>query len=168
LIKANFNKVKEHHTEDYKDLDNEKVIDGGSMEKIKIQQPINDSSDGISSVEEVEDNMIIHAYKSSWFGNFIGFIFCLQTIGQVGYMILITEDYYKNYSLFRGSWLVQSSTFIGMWYILFFWFAGLTIFRHRIMNFFRIRCSYGQGQYVQVERKLVQSIYITGIKNFVD
>jgi cation-transporting ATPase 13A3/4/5 len=39
-----------------------------------------------------------------------------------------------------------------MWYLFFIWFAILTIFKNRISNFFRIRCTYGEGQYVQIER----------------
>ena len=114
------------------------------------------SSDGasVSSMEEEpEDDMVIHAYKRSMFGNFMVVLFSLQTLGQVGFMIMMTQDYYTNYALFRAFAEVQASTFIAMWYIFFIWFACLTIFRHRIPNFFRIRCSYGQGQYVQVERK---------------
>lgn len=110
-------------------------------------------SDGLSSVEENEDNMVIHAYKRTWFGDLMLVIYILQTLGQVAYMIMMTNDYYNNYTLFRGYWVVQSATFMCMWYIFFFWFAALTIFRFRLSNFFRIRCVYGQGQYVQVERK---------------
>lgn len=97
--------------------------------------------------------MTIHAYKRSWVGIIVSVIFFFQTLGQVGYMIMMTQDYYTGFALFRGDAVVQPSTFMGMWYIFFFWFAGLTVFRFRIPNFFRIRCSYGQGQYVQIERK---------------
>lgn len=142
-IKANFNKVKELHTEEYKDMDKEKET--ASIDKA--------NSDGLSSVEETEDNMVIHAYRRTWFGDIMLVIYCLQTLGQVAYMILITDDYYNDYALFRGYFLIQSSTFMGMWYFFFFWFAALTIFRFRLPNYFRIRCTYGQGQYVQVERK---------------
>lgn len=96
--------------------------------------------------------MVIYAYKTSWVGKFIALIIFLQTLGQVGYMIMMTQDYYVDFVLFRGYSEIQASTFIAMWYIFFIWFASLTIFRFRLPNFFRIRCSYSQGQYVQVER----------------
>lgn len=41
---------------------------------------------------------------------------------------------------------------MGMWYILFGWFASLVLFKSRLMNFFRIQCTYDKGQYVQVEK----------------
>lgn len=51
-----------------------------------------------------------------------------------------------------------------MWYILFGWFASLVIFKSRIMNFFRIQCTYDRGQYVQVEKaepgKTIWNIYM--------
>lgn len=107
----------------------------------------------MSSVEEEnEENMVIHAYRTSWVGKITAFIVFLQTFGQIGYMILMVQDYYANFVLFRGFSEIQASTFIAMWYIFFIWFASLTIFRFRLPNFFRIRCCYGQGEYVQVEK----------------
>lgn len=95
--------------------------------------------------------MIIKAYKRDYIGMFCFVLYILQTLGMVAYMIMIVNDYYDDYILFRGSQIVQSSTFIGMWYIFFFWFACLAIFKNRLMNFFRIRCSYTEADYVQIE-----------------
>ncbi|KAF7725950.1 hypothetical protein EC973_009187 [Apophysomyces ossiformis] len=72
---------------------------------------------------------------------------------MIGYMIAMVYDYYHDYLMFRGSAVVQSSTFIGMWYIFFFWFASLTIFKNRLANFFRIQCRYSEGEFVQVEKQ---------------
>jgi cation-transporting ATPase 13A3/4/5 len=79
---------------------------------------------------------------------------------MVAYMIMITYDYYQNYYWFRGSWIVQSSTFMGMWYVYFIWFAAITLFKNRISNFFRIQCTYAEAQYVQVERQEPSLIFL--------
>lgn len=152
MIKANFNRVKESRKDEF--IDNEKIVEFSDKEKAAKSGIETVSSDDQSSVDvEPEDNMVIHAYKRSWVGNLVTGVFFLQTLGQFAFMIMMCEDYYTNYSLFRAFSEIQASTFMGMWYIFFFWFAGLTIFRFRLPNFFRIRCSYGQGQYVQIERK---------------
>lgn len=136
---------------------NELRVDDYNEKEITIEnvgtQKSDLSDDEVSSVdEENEENMVIHAYKTSWVGKITAFIVFLQTFGQIGYMILMVQDYYANFVLFRGFSEIQASTFIAMWYIFFIWFASLTIFRFRLPNFFRIRCCYGQGEYVQVEK----------------
>ncbi|CAO3596256.1 unnamed protein product [Absidia cylindrospora] len=112
-----------------------------------------------------EEPLVIKAYKRDIIGTLVAFIFFVQTLGQIGYMIMMTKDYYMNYALFNGDALVQSCTFMGMWYIFFFWFAGITIFRFRLPNFFRIQCTYGEGQHVQVERKQNAVIFLQGQSN---
>lgn len=96
--------------------------------------------------------MLIKAYKRDFIGMFCFVLYIVQTIGMVAYMIMMVKDYYLDYLLFRGSQIVQSSTFIGMWYIFFIWFSCLAIFKPRLMNFFRIRCSYHEADYVQIEK----------------
>ncbi|GAA5815595.1 hypothetical protein MFLAVUS_009107 [Mucor flavus] len=148
-IKANFNRVKDLRTDNYHDSEKEKTMNE------KTTEISDDSSkDDLSSVDlENDDNMTVHAYKTNWLGNTCAVIFMFQTLGQICYMILLTKDYYDDHYLFRGFSEIQASTFIALWYIFFIWFAGLTTFRFRLPNFFRIRCSYGKGEYVQVERK---------------
>ncbi|KAI8393977.1 uncharacterized protein BYT42DRAFT_552937 [Radiomyces spectabilis] len=118
-----------------------------------------DFSSDISSCEP-EETMVIKAYKRDWIGMLAFTLYLLETIGMIAYMILMTYDYYQDYRFFRGSQLVQSSTFMGMWYIFFFWFASLTMFRHRLSNFFRIQCRYSEGQYVQVEKQEQDVIFM--------
>lgn len=101
---------------------------------------------------EPDDEMVIKAYKNDVLGTFFFVCYILQTLGMVAYMIMIVYDYYQNYLWFRGSAVVQSSTFIGQWYVFFIWFACLTIFKSRLMNFYRIQCTYAKGDYVQVEK----------------
>ncbi|KAI9468133.1 MAG: hypothetical protein EXX96DRAFT_114710 [Benjaminiella poitrasii] len=105
-----------------------------------------------STVDEANE-MVIKAYKRDFIGLFVCFLFGLQTVGMVAYMIVITYDYYQDYYFFKGDAVVQSSTFIGMWYVFFIWFACVTIFKSRLPNFFRIQCPYEDGHYVQVERQ---------------
>ena len=38
-------------------------------------------------------------------------------------------------------------------YIFFFWFASLSVFKPRLMNFFRIKCTYAEANYVQIEKR---------------
>lgn len=97
--------------------------------------------------------MIIKAYKPNIVGRVCAGLYILQTFGMIGYMITIVYDYYQNYLMFRGYSEVQTCTFIGMWYIFFFWFASLTIFKKRLSNFFRIQCRYSEGEYVQIEKE---------------
>jgi cation-transporting ATPase 13A3/4/5 len=97
--------------------------------------------------------MTVYGYKRTLVGTIAAIIFFIQTIGQIAYMVMITYDYYNGNLMFRGFTVVNTGTFMGMWYIYFIWFACLTIFKSRLSNFFRIRCAYDQGQYVQVERK---------------
>lgn len=96
--------------------------------------------------------MVIKGYKRDPVGLVCFGLFIIQTIGMIAYETMMTKDYYDEYLMFRGSQLVQSSVFIAMWYILFFWFGSIAIFKHRLMNFFRIRCSYATADYVQIER----------------
>jgi cation-transporting ATPase 13A3/4/5 len=110
----------------------------------------------ISSTEP-QDKMVIKAYKRDPIGMVMFVVYGLQTAGIVAMMITMVYDYYPSgyipgYQLFNGDALVQSSTFMGMWYVLFFWFAALTMFRSRIPNFYRIQCTYNEGHYVQVEK----------------
>jgi cation-transporting ATPase 13A3/4/5 len=146
-----FNKTPEYKRDDF--YTNEKKGDSSTKSDI----PDADSIDG-DSVEG--DDMIVKAYKTDIVGLFFGACYLLQTIGMVAYMILITYDYYQDYYFFRGDALVQSSTFMGQWYIFFIWFASLTIFRSRLSNFFRIQCTYSQAQYVQIERKEPAIIFL--------
>jgi hypothetical protein len=154
LVKAKFNKVKEVHTEEY--IDAEKVVETTEKNSSSNGRA---SEDNASSVED-DENMVIHTYKRSWIGDIAVVLFGVQTLGQIAYMIMLTSDYYTSYAMFRGSAIVQPSTFIGQWYIFFTWFACLAVFRYRLPNFFRIRCSYGEGQYVQVERQEPALIFL--------
>ncbi|KAL7321472.1 hypothetical protein PS15m_001236 [Mucor circinelloides] len=144
VIKARYHQVRETKRDQYNGNDEKKDMDGAESSK---------GSDSTSSMNsEEQDEMTIKAYKRDYFGTLCFILYMLQTVGMIAYMILITYDYYQNYLFFRGNALVQSSTFIGQWYIFFIWFATLTVFKSRIPNFFRIQCMYSQGQYVQVER----------------
>ncbi|KAJ8661683.1 hypothetical protein O0I10_002490 [Lichtheimia ornata] len=134
---------------------NEKIDDKDSDSSVVA----NKKSDGVKNKDtasdtsgEHNDGMVIKAYKRDYIGMFCFVLYILQTLGMVAYMIMIVNDYYDDYILFRGFQVVQSSTFIGMWYIFFFWFACLAIFKNRLMNFFRIRCSYTEADYVQIEK----------------
>lgn len=157
MIKAKFNKVKEVHTEEYVDKEHGAETTENTKEKYPSSETT--SEDDVSSVEDNE-NMVIYTYKRSWVGDIALGLFALQTLGQFGYMILLTSDYYTSYSLFRGFAIVQSSTYMGQWYIFFIWFACIALFRYRLPNFFRIRCAYREGQYVQVERQEPALIFL--------
>lgn len=155
VIKARYHQVRELKrdtyyatTDDEKKSSSGEMLDGDRTRKSSEGS----STDSSSNHSEEQEEMTIKAYKRDYLGTLVFILYCLQTIGMVAYMILITYDYYQNYLFFRGVAVVQSSTFIGQWYIFFIWFAALTIFRNRLANFFRIQCTYAQGQYVQVER----------------
>ncbi|ORZ13486.1 hypothetical protein BCR42DRAFT_467119 [Absidia repens] len=143
VIKAQYNKNHELKLAQYQ-------ADEKSSEKgDKKQKGANNVN--ISSIEP-EEEMVIKAYKRDYLGMFFFVCYILQTLGMIAYMIMIVYDYYQNYLWFRGNALVQGSTFIGQWYVFFIWFAILAIFKTRIMNFYRIQCTYAEGQYVQVEK----------------
>ena len=57
---------------------------------------------------EPDENMIIKAYKRDWIGMFIFLLYILQTFGMIAYMIMMTQDYYTEYLLFRGNQTVQA------------------------------------------------------------
>ncbi|CAO3683791.1 unnamed protein product [Rhizopus stolonifer] len=131
-----------------------------SSEKMDDKRSDSDShSTGDNSYDDEQDT-IIKAYKRDVFGTLVSVLYALQSLGMLAYMVLITYDYYQDYLFFRGDALVQSSTFMGMWYVFFIWFACLTVFKSRLPNFFRIQCSYEEGQYVQVERKEASIIFL--------
>ncbi|CAO3638867.1 unnamed protein product [Cunninghamella echinulata] len=142
VIKAQFNKSYEVKMEQYN-------MESSSKEKSEKKSNLNESE---SESIEPEEDMIIKAYKRDILGTFFFICYILQTLGMFCFMIMTVYDYYQNYYWFRGSWVVQSSTFMGQWYVFFFWFACMTIFKSRIMNFYRIQCTYAEGQYVQVEK----------------
>ncbi|SAM09612.1 hypothetical protein [Absidia glauca] len=146
VIKAQYNKANALKMEQYQ-------IDEKSSEKENKKQKDAkaDTQDDVASIEP-EEEMVIKAYKRDVLGMFFFGCYILQTLGMIAYMIMIVYDYYQNYLWFRGVAVVQSSTFIGQWYVFFIWFAILTIFKSRIMNFYRIQCTYAEGQYVQVEK----------------
>ncbi|CEG80570.1 hypothetical protein RMATCC62417_14887 [Rhizopus microsporus] len=155
LIKSNYHKVIESKRDVFVDI----------KETLKVnseKKPPTVDSGSISSksTEEGQEEMVIKAYKRDFFGLIVSALYILQTIGMVAYMVLIVYDYYQNYYFFRGVAVVQSSTFIGMWYVFFFWFACLTIFKSRLANFFRIQCTYDEGQYIQIERKEASIIFL--------
>lgn len=146
VIKARYHQVSELRRDEY---NREDLKDDRLAKKSFTDNQSNDSS----SVDTAEqDAMIIKAYKRDYLGSLVSTLYMLQTAGMVAYMILITYDYYQDYLYFRGFAVVQGSTFIAMWYIFFIWFAILTIFKNRLSNFFRIQCTYDQGEYIQVER----------------
>ncbi|KAI8584672.1 hypothetical protein K450DRAFT_217430, partial [Umbelopsis ramanniana AG] len=152
-IKASFGRVEDFRVEKYSDHRDEKLPGSNPSEK---EEQEDDTASYISSTEP-QDKMVIKAYKRDPIGVVMFVVYGLQTLGLVGMMITMVYDYYPRgwipaYQLFNGDALVQSSTFMGMWYVLFFWFATLVIFRSRIPNFYRIQCTYNQGQYVQVEK----------------
>ncbi|KAI8144258.1 hypothetical protein BJV82DRAFT_557186 [Fennellomyces sp. T-0311] len=155
---ARFNKQARHGTIEIVD---EKKSAGSSngMEKEPALAGKSSDSENISSVEP-EDQMVIKAYRRDFVGIICFVLYVLQTLGMVAYMIMLTWDYYQDYILFEGNQLVQSSTFIGMWYIFFFWFAALAIFKSRLMNFFRIKCSYAKAHYVQIEKHEPATIFL--------
>ncbi|KAI8368373.1 hypothetical protein EDC96DRAFT_441550 [Choanephora cucurbitarum] len=142
-IKSRFHKVNEIRHDDYPISIDEKKAAKAEDDGVITSTP---------SITSDEDNdMVIKAYKRDPFGMLVSVLYFLQTIGMFAYMILLVYDYYQNYLFFRGSAVVQSSTFIAMWYIFFIWLATLTIFKSRLANFFRIQCTYDQGQYIQIE-----------------
>ncbi|KAI8380316.1 hypothetical protein BD560DRAFT_387815 [Blakeslea trispora] len=147
-----FHKVDEVRHDEYAgSIDEKKAVKADDDEVIA-------STSSVHSDEE--SNMVIKAYKRDPFGMLVSVLYFLQTIGMFAYMILLVYDYYQNYLFFRGSAVVQSSTFIAMWYIFFIWLATLTIFKARLSNFFRIQCTYDQGQYIQVEHKEPSMIFL--------
>lgn len=150
-IKAQYNKVAEFKNDAY--CDDEKK---GSAKSVEFKSDA--SSTDNMSVESEE--MVIKGYKTDILGLFFYYCYLLQTIGMICYMILIVYDYYQDYLFFRGNAVVQSSTFIGQWYVFFIWFACFTVFKSRIPNFFRIQCSYKECKYVQVERKEPAIIFL--------
>ncbi|ORX48327.1 hypothetical protein DM01DRAFT_1292119, partial [Hesseltinella vesiculosa] len=129
------------------------------MEPCVIEQDAEDS--------ESDADLDIKAYRRDYIGYLALSIFLLQTLGHVGFMIMLTKDYYDNYALFNEIALVATSTFIGMWYLFFGWFASITIFRSRLSNFFRVRCSYERGQYVQIEAKQDAFLFMQRQSNMV-
>ncbi|CAO3599770.1 unnamed protein product [Absidia cylindrospora] len=139
----------------------ESTLDEKSWTKELKPSSVDDDNDAIE-----EETMTIKAYKRDPLGNLVTIIFLAQTLGHVGCMIMMTNDYYSDFALFNGYAMIQSATFIGMWYIFFFWFAGLTIFRARLLNFFRIQCTYAQGHYVQIEKKQEAVIFLQDQSNF--
>ncbi|KAI8076794.1 uncharacterized protein BX664DRAFT_343939 [Halteromyces radiatus] len=168
VIKHQFTKTKDQ----FNQTSQEKKL--SSPKKLKSSEDIEKSGTSIKAVEvdieeeddeEEEEPLVIKAYKQDFVGTIMTILFLIQTAGQVAYMIMMTKDYYMNYALFNGNALVQSSTFMGMWYIFFFWFAGITIFRFRLPNYFRLQCSYAEGHYVQIERKQEGIIFLQGQSN---
>ncbi|KAJ2955419.1 hypothetical protein NQZ79_g8580 [Umbelopsis isabellina] len=154
-IKASFDRVEDYRVEKYHDQANpdEKVPGSNPTNKEKQED---DTASYISSTEP-QDKMVMKAYKRDPIGMVMFVIYGLQTAGIVAMLITMVYDYYPRgyipaYLLFNGDALVQSSTFMGMWYVLFFWFASLTMFRSRIPNFYRIQCTYNEGHYIQVEK----------------
>ncbi|KAG0173481.1 hypothetical protein DFQ30_007833 [Apophysomyces sp. BC1015] len=154
VIKLRYHKSQEIKLEEYSEKQSMKE------KKSRGPQEDDDTASSYTSSLDPEERMIIKAYKRDVLGMFCFVMYILQTIGMVAYMVTLTRDYYHGYYLFRGFDVVQSSTFIAMWYIFFFWFACLTIFKSRLMNFFRIQCAYAEGQYVQVERNEPAIIFL--------
>lgn len=159
VIKARYHQISELKRDDYcnDEKKNGDLIDGDLATKVSTEGRSSDTS-SVSTAEQ--DEMIIRAYKRDYLGSLVFILYMLQTVGMVAYMILITFDYYQDYYFFRGFAVVQGSTFIAMWYIFFIWFALLTIFKNRLSNFFRIQCTYAQGEYVQVERMEPDIIFL--------
>ncbi|CAO3615556.1 unnamed protein product [Mucor hiemalis] len=156
-IKARYHQVRELKRDSFSN--DEKKNKEGSLDNEKLSRQ--GSSDSNSSIHtEEQDEMTVKAYKRDYFGTLVYFLYILQTMGMIAFMIVLVFDYYQNYLYFRGDALVQSSTFIGMWYVFFIWFAILTVFRNRLSNFFRIQCIYPQAQYVQVERMEPSIIFL--------
>ncbi|KAI7886821.1 HAD-like protein [Lichtheimia hyalospora FSU 10163] len=107
-----------------------------------------------------DEAMLITAYRRDIVGMICLVLYALETTGMVVLLLVMTYDYYNDFLLFRGDKLIQTSTFIGIWYIFVGWFFCLVLFRDRLINFFRIRCSYDKGQYVQVEKDEPAMIFI--------
>ncbi|KAI8975450.1 hypothetical protein BDF20DRAFT_914379 [Mycotypha africana] len=142
LFKTRYNKVRETKRDEFLVDDEKKGLDDSSR------------SDTSSSIDqEDQEEMVIKAYKRDFFGTFTRIMYFLLTLALLAYIIVVVYDYYEAFLYFRGNALVESSTFIGMWYFNFIWFAVLVIFKNRLANFFRIQCIYSEGQFVQVERR---------------
>ncbi|KAI8393681.1 uncharacterized protein BYT42DRAFT_541902 [Radiomyces spectabilis] len=159
VIKANYHKIRERRMEEYRERASDSVdekkaanVEAGEKHRDQSQPPTTDGRSTMSSIENEEERMIIKAYKRDYLGSFFFICYILQTIGMLCYLITVVYDYYHDYLMFKGDQVVQSSTFIGQWYVNFIWFACLTIFKSRIPNFFRIQCTYAEGHYVQVEK----------------
>ncbi|KAI7860460.1 hypothetical protein BDC45DRAFT_474316 [Circinella umbellata] len=161
VIKMKFNRINtsQNIQKEYKDdgSEEEKKVPSENPSKAILND--DDTSSYLASLEP-EEKMTIKAYKRDWIGMFIFFLYIIQTFGMIAYMIMMTEDYYTEYLLFRGNQTVQASIFIAMWYIFFGWFAALVMFQHRLPNFFRIQCTYSEGQYVQVEKDEPAMIFL--------
>ncbi|KAI9277868.1 hypothetical protein BY458DRAFT_532460 [Sporodiniella umbellata] len=139
----------------YKGLREKSILkaksENGQTECYMSDQKNTEDSD--SEVQQEEKEISITAYKTCFVGNLMKIIFIFETVGQLAYMIVVTQDYYTNFQAFRGKSEVAKSVFMGMWYILFIWFSTLTVFGPRVPNYFRLKCIYSEGQYVQVEKK---------------
>ncbi|KAI8339657.1 hypothetical protein BC941DRAFT_512000 [Chlamydoabsidia padenii] len=150
----------------------EKTIKKRTLGMVTVESSVESKELGMKSKDEEEenddnddDNLVIRAYRRSLLGDSMACLFILETLGQVGYMIMMTNDYYTGYALFNQNAVIQSSTFMAMWYLFFFWFSALTIFRSRLANFFRLQCPYGKGDYVQIERQQQDVIFLQGHSN---
>ncbi|KAI8144486.1 hypothetical protein BJV82DRAFT_712442 [Fennellomyces sp. T-0311] len=159
IITMKFNRVRNMQMREYENDGSEEEKKAATANPPKAVLEDDDTSSYLSTLEP-DEKMVIKAYKRDWLGTFCFCLFVIQAFGMIAYMVMMTRDYYYEYILFRGDQTVQASCFIAMWYIFFLFWASVVMFQHRIPNFFRIQCTYAEGQYVQVEKNEPAMIFL--------
>ena len=56
---------------------------------------------------------------------------------------------------------LSSKIFCAVWHIAATWFACMLLFRKRILNYFRIETYAHTAQYVQIERRQEEQVFLT-------
>ncbi|OMJ26084.1 putative cation-transporting ATPase 13A2 [Smittium culicis] len=102
-------------------------------------------------------DLSITEYSFSFIGTCAFYTLMLTTLSYFGFFLLLTLDYYEvlapgGAKLFGGNYLYLGRTFIILWCFVTLWVVALSVIRNDILNFFRIKTHFGQGDIVKVSQ----------------
>ncbi|KAI0224603.1 hypothetical protein L0F63_006748, partial [Massospora cicadina] len=118
-----------------------------------------------SSRSPTDDGFLIRGYRDDWFGRLVLASVGLLSLGWLGFLAVLTADYYgevtgKAYGIALESYTNSSGMFIGVWISATTWYVTLAVFKSRVRNWFRIATFPLEAHHLQIEREIFPTLLL--------
>ncbi|KAI9496322.1 hypothetical protein BDB00DRAFT_809960 [Zychaea mexicana] len=116
-----------------------------------------------SSIQDSE-RLRFRGFNTDYIGLFVFGSVVATTLLFLVFLGCIVSDYYGDlggaeFAIFLQSEL-SSKIFCAVWHIAAAWFVGVLLFRKRMVNYFRIESYAHASQYVQIERRQEEQVFL--------
>ncbi|KAJ1731619.1 hypothetical protein LPJ72_003847 [Coemansia sp. Benny D160-2] len=136
--------------------------------------PSEDESENTNDL--LSSDIRLSGFRNNMFGTLMSFLLLVLALLWFCYLMVISADYYGSmpgtpeggaciYSY--DDCTLNTQTFIVMWCLFVFMVVTVTVTRHHLRNFFRIKTLPHKGEFVCVEQKVESEIMLSGRRHVI-